>query len=741
MNDVRSWLEKLGLGEYAQSFEANRIDAAVLPHLTEQDLSNLGLPIGPRRKILVAIRSLNERPGGASSAAAERRHITVMFCDLVGSTTLSELLDEEDLRDLIRAYQQAAGAAIERYDGHVAQYLGDGLMSYFGWPAAHEDDAERAIRASLEVVGAVKAVAAPKPLQVRIGIASGPVVVGESGADDASLPELAVGETPNLAARLQGIAGPDEVVIAASTRRLVGAAFDLEDIGKQTLKGIAAPMHTWRVTGVAQAQGRFEAAHIGRLTPFVGRESELALLNQRWQQVKNGEGQVVLVCGEPGIGKSRLAQMLREGLSGEPHAQLRYQCSPYHTNSALYPVIEQLKGAAGFDREDDLASKTDKMETLLRAAFVDISAVAPLFAALLSLDGTERYPRLNVDPQRQKHETLKALAGQIAALAAKQPVLMIFEDAHWIDPTTQQALDLIVPAIAGQHVLAVITSRPEYPVSWTGLGHLLQLAVTRFDHGQAGLMVQKLTGSKTLPKEVLEHIVVRTDGVPLFLEELTKTVLESSLLEEGELVYHLTGSLPDFAIPFSLQDSLMARLDRLASGREIAQIGACIGRQFSHDLLAAVSGRASSALDDALAQLVDAELVFHVRTSPSAAYMFKHALVQDAAYNSLLRTHRATIHQRIGETLLAHFPEVAESAPETLAHHFTEGAMFEKAVGYWRIAAERASARYANIEAIGQYKKGLATCARLPDGGEQVELELALRMGLIASLRMADRYD
>jgi len=750
MNDVRSWLDRLGLGDYAAAFEANRIDADVLPHLTEQDLSDLGLPIGPRRKILVAIHALAEKsaggtphsaPAGAVSRGAERRHITVMFCDLVGSTALSEALDAEDLRNVMQAYQQVAGAVIDRYAGHVAQYLGDGLMTYFGWPAAHEDDAERAVRAGLEIVKVVNALALAVPLQVRIGIASGPVVVGETGAGDASVPKLAVGDTPNLAARLQGLAGQDEIVLSDSTRRLIGAAFDLSDLGVHALKGLAAPVQAWRVNRIAKTEGRFEAVRGGHFTPFVGRESELALLRDRWEQARDREGQIVLLSGEPGIGKSRVTQVLRERVSDDVHSQLRYQCSPYHTNSALYPVIDQLQRSAGIDAVDQPHAKLDKMEALLRRATDDISAVAPLYAGLLSIDAGERYRPSTLTPQGRKDATLKALVGHVSALAAKQPVLMIFEDVHWIDPTTQEFLDLLLPAIAGERVLALITHRPDYEPAWARLGHVTALALGRLPRRQAALMTENVSGGRLLPQEVLDQIIAKTDGVPLFVEELTKTVLESGLFAEADGAYRLATPLPDLSIPSTLQDSLMARLDRAAPMREVAQIGACIGRQFSRDLLAAVSPFDANALDDALRQLVDAQLVFRSGAAAGVRYTFKHALVQDAAYNSLLKVNRQAIHGRIAEALLSGVAAIAELAPETLAHHCMEAAAFVQAAVYWRLAAERASDRFANTEAIAHARKGLTALSRVAQSAERIDSELALRMGLVASLRISDRHD
>jgi predicted ATPase len=576
---------------------------------------------------------------------------------------------------------------------------------------------------------------------VRIGIASGSVVVGDTGAGDASVPKFAVGETPNLAARVQSLAGSDEIVIAASTRRLIGAAFDLSDLGPHTLKGFAVPVQAWRIAGVAATEGRFEAAHGGHFTPLVGRESELALVLERWQRAKEGEGQIVLLSGEAGIGKSRVTQVLRERISGQRHVELRYQCSPYHTNSALYPVIDQFKRAARFDAIDDTRTKLSKMEALLHQALSDVSAVAPLFAALLSIATDGRYPPLDLAPQAQKDATLKALAGQVLALAAKQPVLMIFEDAHWIDPTTQEALDLLLPAVADRSVMVVVTYRPEYEPPWSRLAHATALPLIRLSRKQAMLLTEAVGGGKPLPKIVLDQIVAKTDGVPLFVEELTKTVLESGLVAESDDAYRLTAPLPDLAIPSTLQDSLMARLDRVAVTREVAQIAACIGRQFSRDLVAAVSALEATAVDEALRQLVDGELAFRSGASPGDSYVFKHALVQDAAYNSLLKAKRQAIHRRIAEALQSQVSATVEPAPETLAHHYMEAAVFDKAARYCRLAAESAAARFANTEAIAHARKGLAALTRVPPSTERVDSELALRMSLVASLGLGDRYD
>jgi len=742
---VRDWLAAAELGQYADLFEQNRIGLDVLPDLGERDLQDLGIPLGDRKRLLKAIQSPAPAQSSADSAvpqpaaalvSAERRQLTVMFCDLVGSTALSHQLDPEALRELMRAYQQACGGVIEQYAGHVAQYLGDGLMVYFGWPRAHEDDAERAGRAGLDIVQAVKAVQAPSPLQVRIGIATGPVVVGETGAGDASVPKLAVGETPNLAARLQALAGTDEIVIGFTTQRLLGAAFEYADLGSHTLKGIVEPVQAWRVTGIGRSEGRFEAAHgEAGLTPLVGREEEIALLMRRWQQASNGEGQVVLLAGEPGIGKSRLTRALRERLEEQPHLRLRYQCSPFHTQSALYPVIEHLERAAGFAREDTAEHRLDKLEALLQPGLAvgQLHTVAPLFAALLSLP-VARYPALNYSPQKHKERTLEVLIEQFIALSRRQPLLIVFEDLHWVDPTTQELLDLLVTRAAQLPLLVILSYRPEYLPHWSGAPHVTALTLNRLNRKLGAELADKVTGGKALPKEVLDQVVAKTDGVPLFVEELTKAVLESGLVRLTDQGYELTGPLTALAIPSTLQDSLMARLDRLSEVREVAQIGACIGREFPHDLLEAVAPLPQDKLRSALGQLSDAELILRRGTPPDALYSFKHALVQDAAYASLLKSRRQVLHRLIAEALEQRFPERVANEPEMVAHHYTEAGLDEKAVDYWLAAGRRALDRFANAEAAGHLSRGLQLLQSLPAGIERDSKELLLQTNLGTAL-------
>ena len=745
MSDLQQWLTGLGLERFAEAFEREEVTLDSLPDLSEADLKDLGLPLGPRKTILRAASGLRATQNTSTTqpearaqdktappspeAQAERRQLTVMFCDLVGSTALSYKLDPEALRELMRAYQQACRTVIEKYNGHIAQYLGDGLMTYFGWPRAHEDDAERAIRAGLEIVDVVKHVKAPEPLRVRIGIATGTVVVGETGAGDASVPKLAVGETPNLAARLQGLAGADEIVIAPTTHRLVGGVFECVDLGNHSLKGVVEAVRAFQVAGIGRSEGRFEASRGAHLTPLMGRDSELAMLLARWQQAKDGEGQVVLLSGEPGIGKSRITQALRERMAGEAYTPMRYQCSPFHTNSALHAVIEQLQRAAGFGRDDSVEQKLTKLETLLHEGAADLTVAAPLIAALLSLS-IDRYPPLNLSPEKQREKTLESLINQLIGLSRARPLLMIVEDIHWIDPTFQELLNLTLPRIAQARVLMVLTHRPEYVPQWSGQHHVTTLALNRLGRRPGSALIAELTGGKALPAEVLEQILAKTDGVPLFVEELTKTVLEAGFLRDAGDRYELTGPLPPLAIPSTLQDSLTARLDRLATVKEVAQVAACIGRLFSYDFLAAVSPLSDAALRDALRQLAESGLIFAQGSPPEASYTFKHALVQDAAYDSLLKSRRAELHARIAATLKSAFSEIAATQPEIVAHHYTQAGLTRQAIGYWHIAGQRASQRLAYTEAIAYFQRGIDLAGTLPEGADAAALELGLQIGV-----------
>jgi class 3 adenylate cyclase/predicted ATPase len=742
MGEVDEWLEQLGLGQYAAAFAEHDIDREILPDLTDQDLEKLGLSLGHRKKLLRAIAELGRQDGGAqleaeaSPRAAERRQLTVLFCDLVGSTELAARLDPEDLREVMRAYQTACANVIGRFEGHVAKFLGDGVLAYFGWPKAHEDDAERAVRAGRELVEAVGRLEprAEVRLQARVGVATGHVVVGDLTGQDASDKDSVSGETPNLAARLQALAEPGTVVISQATRRLLGGVFELHDLGPVRLKGFAEPLAAFRVEGEGRAEGRFEARQTAGLTPLVGRDEEIALLLRRWGQARDGEGQVVLLAGEPGIGKSRLVREVRDRLAEEPHIRLVYQCSPHHTTGPLHPLIEQLERAAGFERDDPHEVKLDKLEALLTRGTDKLDEAVPLIAALLGVPAGERHPLPELTPQRQKQLTLEALVDQLDGLSAGQPVLLAYEDVHWIDPTTQELVGLAIERIPRLPVLAIISFRPEFIAPWSGQPHVSTLALTRLGRRDGAAMLEQVVGEKALPDEVAAQIVAKTDGVPLFVEELTKAVLESGLLADAGDRYELAGPLPPLAIPATLHDSLMARLDRLAPVKEVAQIGAAIGREFSYTLLAAVTDRPETELQAALDQLVASELVFRRGTPPDATYSFKHALVQDAAYGTLLKSRRQHLHARIAEVLEEQFPEQADAQPELLAHHCAQAGFVEQAVDYWYKAGRQAMARSATVEALAQLTRALDLLAGLPLGPDRDHKELDLQIALGAAL-------
>jgi len=673
-------------------------------------------------------------PPPARTEAAERRQLTVLFCDLVGSTPLSSRLDPEDLREVIAAYHRAVAGVVTAFDGFVARYMGDGVLVYFGYPQAHEDDAERAVRAGLGAIDAVTRLdVGSVKLQARVGMATGLVVVGDLIGAGPAQEQSVVGETPNLAARLQTLAEPDTVVIAAGTRRLVGDLFEYKDLGVVDVKGIAGPVPAWRVLRPSAVESRFEALHGSALTPLVGRDEELDLLLRRWARAKAGAGQVVLISGEPGIGKSRIAAAMEERLAAEPHLSLRLFCSPHHQDSQLYPSIEQLRRAAGFEPDDPPAAKWRKLEVVLARVSPPEEDVS-LLADLLSLPISQRHPLPNLSPQRKRERTLEALVRQIEGLARQQPVLMVVEDVHWIDPTSRELLDLRVVRVRSLPVLLVVTFRPEFQPPWTGQPQVSLLALNRLDRDDRTLLVGQIAGGKTLPEAVVTEIADRTDGVPLFVEELTKSVLESGLLREVGDRYVLDHALPPFAIPTSLRDSLMARLDRLASVRLVAQIGAAIGREFSYALMHTVSRLPDDELQTALTRLVASELVFQRGTPPEAVYTFKHALVQDAAHSSLLRSSRRQLHARIAEALETHSPELMDSQPELFAQHYEEAGLVEKSVAYWDKAGHSSAAHSAMAEAASQFEKALDQLALLPNNRERQRYELELRCSLGATL-------
>jgi class 3 adenylate cyclase/predicted ATPase len=740
MKQIADLLKKLGLSEYTERFIKNGIEIEVLSELTDQDLEKLGVVLGHRRKLLKAIRELGQVPSAPVAAApsstgsntphrdaAERRQLTVMFCDLVGSTALSARLDPEDLREVIGSYHRCVAEAVRRFDGFVAKYMGDGVLIYFGYPAAHEDDAERAVRAGLVVAEAVRGIAAAEPLQARIGIATGLVVVGDLTGEGEAQERGIVGETPNLAARLQGLAEPGTVVIGASTRRLLGVRFRLRALGLHQLKGFAEPLEACAVEGVSAAESRFESVRGGGLTSFVGREYELGLLMERWNLARDGEGQVVLLSGDPGIGKSRILRELRARLEAEGTASLRFQCSPYYVNSAFYPIIDSFERVLKFARDQGAEQKLDKLEALIVGEYGRPREDVRFIAAMLSIPCEARYGTVSMTPQKFKDETLRALVQTVEAAARRQPTVLLFEDAHWADPTTLETLDLQIQRLLSVPLLIVITHRPEFANRWSHHGHVAVLSLTRLTRTQVVAMVSRIAGGKALPADLLEQIVEKTDGVPLFVEELTKSILELGQLRDAGNRWEYAGSRGALAIPSTLRDSLMARLDRLAPVREVAQIGAAIGREFSFELLAAVAPHVRPELDRALTQLVESGLAFQQGTPPDAVYTFKHALVQDAAYDSLLKRRRQELHDKIARVIESRFPHVADTEPELLAHHYTEAKQPGKAIPLWHKAGGLALKRMALIEAIAHLNRGLELIAALPPSSERDGKELDLR--------------
>jgi class 3 adenylate cyclase/predicted ATPase len=745
--DVGAWLRGLGLEQYEAAFRENAVNEKILPSLTAEDLKDLGVGlVGHRRALLDAIAALRAEATAKAPLAeapstlpkpnqdtAERRQVTVMFSDLVGSTALSARMDPEDLREVISGYQKCVAETVERFGGFVAKYMGDGVLVYFGYPHAHEDDAERAVRAGLALITAVTALQASAPLQTRVGVATGLVVVGDLIGAGSAHEQAVVGETPNLAARLQGIAEPNTLVIAESTRKLLGNLFDLQDLRGQDLKGIEGPVRAWAALRPASVESRFEALHGGGLTALVGREEELELLLRRWSRTKSSEGQVVLLFGEAGIGKSRLTAALLEKLSGEPHTRLRYFCSPQHTDSALYPIISQMERVAGLAHGDTAQVKVDKLDALL-AQTATSKQDAALFAEMLSLRNDGRYAALELSPQQRRQKTLEALTTQTETLSQQKTVLMIFEDAHWTDPTSLEALSRVVDRLRSLRVLLIVTFRPEFDSPWIGRPYVTALTLNRLAQRDIETVIDNVIGNKLIPASIRQDIIERTDGIPLFVEEMTKAVLEAG--SEGA-VQQTVASFPSpaLAVPASLQASLMARLDRLGAAKELAQVGAAIGREFSHAILSAVVSKPEPALVSALHRLIAAGLLFRQGVPPHARYLFKHALVQDAAYGTLFREPRRALHARIAETLERLFTEIAESQPELLARHCTEAGLTEKAADLWGKAGQRSLARSAVVEAVGHLTRGLDQIATLPPTPalrrQQISLQVALANALM----------
>ncbi len=733
--DIADWLRGLSLERYAETFRDNAIELEVLPELSEADLEKLGVLLGHRKIMLKAIASLRPPPVAEPTPprgdAAERRQLTVMFCDLVGSTALSVRYDPEDLREVIGAYHRCVAGTVARFAGFVAKYMGDGVLIYFGYPEAHEDDVERAVRTGLAVIDAINRLTAPERLNVRLGIASGLVVVGDLIGAGAAQERGVVGETPTLAARLQILAQPGTLVIAENSRRQIGGLFEMEDLGPHILAGFAEPQHAWRVTGESGVLSRFEALR-SEATPLVGRDEELDLLLRRWQQAKAGEGRVVLISDEPGIGKSRLTAALSQAIESERHTRLRYFCSPYHQDSALHPFIVQLERAASFVRDDTHDQKLGKLRGLLAAGARGDDEIE-LLVELLSLPNSAA--DLNLSPQRKRQRLFEALLHQLETLARGRPVLMVFEDAHWIDPSSRELLDLTFDRVSGLHVLLVVTFRPEFQHAWDGQPHVTMLALNRLGGRDGAALVERLAGNAGLSHEIVDEIVERADGVPLFVEELTKAVLESADRDNRVAAVLAATPLPNLAIPATLHASLIARLDRLGLvAKEVAQIGAVIGREFSYELIQPVAQRPGPDLETALDRLTNAGLLFCRGMPPDSSYLFKHALVQDAAYATLLRARRQQLHAAIAAALEREFPEIVAAQPELLAHHCTEAGLTQQAIDNWRRAGERAVARSANLEAAAHLGRGIEVLKTLPESAPRDDQELALQVASITPL-------
>ena len=739
MQSISEWLLLLGLDQYATIFADNDVDFDALRLLEEKDLQELGISLGHRKKLLKAIADLNgaETPTPVPSAnairgklapiaspatEAERRQLTVLFCDMVGFTELANRVDPEVLQRIIGAYEDACAVCITRYEGYVFQRLGDGIVAFFGYPLAHEGEAERAIRAGLEINEALSKLDVPDAghLGVRIGIATGVVVVS-------SAEKGAVGETMNLASRLQGIARSGSIVISERVRRLAGGSFEYEDLGEQALKGIAQPAHAYRIVGVSEAASRFEAATQEGLTPLVGREQEIGLLLERWQLAQDGEGQVVLLAGEPGIGKSRILSALRERLEGQGAQTLRFQCSPYYVNSAFWPSIDNFERALKFGRDEPMDSKLDKLEALIVTHYGCPLSDVRFVASILSIPCEERYGAISMTPQKHKDETLRALVDLTEAAARKQPSVLLYEDLHWADPTTLEVLDLLIDRVRDIPLLIVATHRLEFQNRWASHGHVVGLNLSRLTRAQSLAMVSRVAGGKALPPELLEQILTKTDGVPLFVEELTKSILESGDLKELGDHYEYSSTTRTITVPATLRDSLMARLDRAMPVKEIAQIGAAIGREFSYELISAVAPMRQAGLDDGLERLTESGLAFRRGTPPEATYTFKHALVQDAAYDSLLKSRRQGLHAKIARVIEERFPNIKTTEPEVLAHHYTQAGTTELALPFWQKAGESALQRMGVNEAIAHLTNGLTLNDSLVPSQARNARELELR--------------
>ena len=760
---VSAWLDNLGLGRYSEAFQHNAIAWDVLPELKENDLEALGVLLGHRKTLLRAIAQLSPSAEGRGLESlphavspdkppvpperdqAERRQLTVLFCDLLDSTALSRRVDPEDLQEVIRRFLDACSQAVGRFNGYIAKYMGDGMLVYFGYPQAHEHDAERAVHAGLAILDTVKALNHDNPhpefgIAARIGIATGHVVVGELMGQDTATERSVFGDTPNLAARLQALAKPNQLVIDPATKRLVGHEFEFADLGAFSLKGFDTPIQAWQVLSIRLSASRFESYRASHLTNFVGREQELALLLGRWREAADGEGQVVLLCGEAGIGKSRIVRSLCDRLAAERYQTMPFQCSPYHTNTAFYPAISFLRQAAGLTSQDSAQAQREKLDVMARESGIENQDTVSLLAELLSIRVEHRDPLLTVSPEIRKDMTLEALVQYLQGLADRSPVLFIMEDAHWLDPTTRDLLTRIMGRIRQMRVLLLITFRPEFKPVWADYSYVTSLTLSRLPRRQSAELVVAMTGGKALPPEVQQAILAKADGVPLYIEAMTENVLESGLLAEGNDSFTVTGPLKELPIPDSLHALLMERVDRLGPAKDIVQTGAAIGREFTYELLQATLEVTDSQLKQALDLCVASGLVFQEGEIPLATYHFKHALVQDAAYSTLSKKPRRVLHARIAKALERRFAERVTREPELLAYHYEQAGLTGQAVEYWHRAARRDAERSANIEALNHFNRALELLKELPQGAERNALELELLLARGAPLLSVKGY-
>ena len=743
MNSIGQWLGEHGLYRYTEVFQNNAIDFDVLHELTETDLKEFGIPFGDRKRILQAVNTLARHdPATSRYSEVERRQLTVMFCDLVGSTALSAQLDPEEYRKIIVNYRTAVAQAISPYAGYIALYMGDGMLILFGYPQAHEDDAERAVRAGLAIVDTVQQLppCAGTDLQVRMGIATGLVVIGDIHGKGVMENNAVLGDTPNLAARLQGISEPNTIVISTDTRHLTAELFEYQDLGRHQLKGISEPAPAWRVIRSTTPESRFEAVRGNSLTPMFGRDQELALLLERWAKAKERNGQVVLLVGEPGIGKSRITRALQEQLTDERYIRLRYQCSPYFNHSALYPIISQLEWASGIDTQDTPKMKLEKLQHSLLPTKTPLEETLALLANLMSIPTEPYLARYELPPDQMRERTLEVLVEQVLGLENRAPVLLIFEDVHWVDPTTLELLGHLIERLKNTHTLLVLTFRPEFTPPWKGYDHITTLALNRLTRSQGAAIVNALTESSPLPPEVLKRMLETTDGVPLFVEEMTKAVVESFSQFGRAIAENIDNDDMPFAIPSTLRDSLMARFDRLGDAKEVMQVGAAIGREFSYKLYSAVTSLSRSQLLAALKEIIRSELVLEVGKPPESSYVFKHALLQEVAYTTMLQEKRRQLHSTIASVLEQQFPAIAETRPEILARHYVEAGLVNKAIEFLMRAGQRAASQSANVEAIAHCQRALKLLEKLPPQASRDDLELKLLTMLAGSLIASSGY-